>query len=159
VVIGDDDASVTGRAGLSLVAEANRVLGVIEAFDTAVGWLKARRRGLSVGEVITSMAESMLADGDFMCDLDNLRADRAGAVLRAVAEAPAPTTFAAAAHRLGDDGFASIEAAMGTLISRWFALMPSLRHDQLMACRPSIDLDGTDIETYGTKKQATPRRG
>jgi hypothetical protein len=153
VVIGDDDPSVTARAGLSLVAEVDRVLGVIEAFDTEVGWLKARRRGLGIGEVITSMAESMLADGDFMCDLDNLRADQAGAALRAVGEPPAPTTFAAAAHRLDDGGLASIESAMGTLVSRWFAAMPPVRHDQLMGCRPSIDLDGTDIETYGPKKQ------
>jgi hypothetical protein len=34
VVIGDDYRSVTGRAGLSLVAEVDRVLGVAEAFET-----------------------------------------------------------------------------------------------------------------------------
>ncbi len=43
---------------------------------------------------------------------------------------------------------------MGILIARWFAAMPSRRGEQLSVCRPSIDLDGTDIETYGRHKQA-----
>jgi hypothetical protein len=85
VVIGDDDRSVTGRAGLSLVAEVDRVLGVAEAFETSVGWLKALRRRLGTGEVLLSAAEPMLAEGDFTCDLDRLRADRAGGALRAAA--------------------------------------------------------------------------
>ena len=96
-MVGADDPSVTARAGLSLVSEVDRVLGVTEAFESSVGWLKARRRGLGIGEVLTSMAESMLADWDFMCDLNHLRADRAGAPLRAVPEAPAASTFALAA--------------------------------------------------------------
>jgi hypothetical protein len=154
VVIGDDDPSVTGRAGLSLVAEVDRVLGVTEAFESSVGWLKARRRGLGIGEVLLSAAESMLADGDFMCDLDHLRADRAGGALRAVAEPPASSTFALAASRLGRRQVLEVEAGMGTLIGRWFAAMPAVRRDQLRRCRPTIDLDGTDIEVYGRKKEA-----
>jgi hypothetical protein len=153
VVVGADDPSVTARAGLSLVAEVDRVLGVTEAFESSVGWLKARRRGLGIGEVLTSMAESMLADGDFMCDLDHLRADRAGAPLRAVPEAPAASTFALAAGRLDDRAVAGIERGMGTLIGRWFQAMPSRRRSQLVACRPTIDLDGTDVEVYGSKKE------
>lgn len=153
VAIGGDDPSVTGRAGLSLVAEVDRVLGVVEAFESSVGWLKQRRRGLGIGEVLLSMAESMLADGDFMCDLDHLRADVAGARVRAVPDAPAASTFALAGERLDDVGVAAIEAGMATLIGRWFEAMPSARREQLVACRPSIDLDGTDIETYGRHKQ------
>jgi len=154
VVIGADDPTVTSRAGLSLVAEVDRALGVTEAFETSVGWLKQRRRGLGIGEVLLSAAESMLADGDFMCDLDHLRADRAGAALRAVPEPPAPSTFALAAGRLGRRGVQQVEAGMGTLIGRWFAAIPAPRRDQLRACRPTIDLDGTDIEVYGRKKEA-----
>jgi hypothetical protein len=154
VVIGADDPSVTSRAGLALVAEVDRVLGVAEALETSVGWLKQRRRGLGIGEVLVSVAESMLADGDFMCDLDHLRADRAGALLRAVAEPPAPSTFALAAGRLGRRGVRQVEAGMGTLIGRWFAAIPAARRRQLGSCRPSIDLDGTDIEVYGRKKEA-----
>ncbi len=153
VLVGSDDPSVTGLAGLSLVAEADRVLGVVEVLDAQVGWLKARRRGLSAGEVIVSMAESMLADGDFMCDIDHLRADRAGASLRAVPEPPASTTFAAAARRFDDAAVTAVEKAMGVLGCRWFAAMPARRREQLAVARPTIDLDGTDIEVYGSKKQ------
>lgn len=154
VVIGEDDPTVTGRAGLSLVAEVDRVLKVIEVFETSVGWLKQRRRGLGIGEVLLSAAESMLADGDFMCDLEHLRADRAGGALRAMPKPPAPSTFALAAGRLGRRELRKVEAGMGTLISRWLAAMPAARRDQLRACRPTIDLDGTDIEVYGRKKEA-----
>jgi hypothetical protein len=152
VLVGSDDRSVTALAGLSLVAEADRVLGVVEVFDAQVGWLKARRRGLSSGQVVLSMAESMLADGDFMCDIDRLRADQAGAALRAVSHAPASTTFAAAARRFDDPAVVAVEAAMGILVGRWFAALPAGRRDQL-AVRPTIDLDGTDIEVYGSKKE------
>lgn len=153
VVVGSDDASVTGLAGLALVAEADRVLKVVDTLDGEVGWLKARRRGLSAGQVITSMAESMLADGDFMSDLDSLRADQAGAVVRAVPDAPASTTFAAAARRFDDTAVTAVEKAMGTLVARWFQLMPARHREHLMATRPTIDLDGTDIEVYGSRKQ------
>jgi len=39
VVVGEDDASVTGRAGLALVAEVDRVLGVAEAIEAGGGWV------------------------------------------------------------------------------------------------------------------------
>jgi Transposase DDE domain group 1 len=136
-----------------LVVDADRVLGVISVLDSQVGRLKQRQRGLSVGETMVSMAESMLADGDFMCDLDVLRADHAGAALRAVPDAPAPTTFAAAARRFDDRSVAAVEKAMGILLSRWFELLPAARRGHLAATRPTIDLDGTDIEVYGSKKQ------
>ncbi|MDQ6947935.1 MAG: hypothetical protein M3256_17130, partial [Actinomycetota bacterium] len=146
VVVGADDPSVTALAGLSLVAEADRVLGVVEVFDAQVGWLKARRRGLSAGEVMVSMAESMLADGDFMCDIDHLRADQAGAPLRAVPDAPASTTFAAAARRFDAPAVSAVEKAMGIVVGRWFEVLPARRREQLEAARPTIDLDGTDLE-------------
>lgn len=152
-MVGEDDPSVTGRAGLALVAEVDRVLGVAEAIEAGVGWLKARRRGLGWGETMLSMAESMLAGGDFMVDLGYLRADVAGAGLRAVRDAPAPSTFALAAERLDGAAFASIEAAMGTLVARWFAALPADRRARLAACRPTIDLDGTDVEVYGSRKE------
>ena len=42
---------------------------------------------------------------------------------------------------------------MGIVIGRWFSVLPERRRGQLAAARPSIDLDGTDIEVYGSKKQ------
>jgi hypothetical protein len=153
VVIGEAERSVTARAGLVLVGEVDRVLGVVSAIDAEVGWLKQRRRGLSVGQVLVAQAESMLAGGDFMCDLDYLRADVAGAGLRAVSDPPAPSTFALGAERLDEEAFGRIEAAVGTLVGRWFAALPERRRQTLGAGRPTLDLDGTDVEVYGGKKE------
>lgn len=88
-----------------------------------------------------------------MCDIDHVRADVASAALRAVPVPPASTTFAAAAQRFDDNAVTAVEDAMGVLIARWFKVMPARRRAQLSACRPSIDLDGTDIEVYGKQKQ------
>jgi hypothetical protein len=88
-----------------------------------------------------------------MCDIDHVRADVASAALRAVPVPPASTTFAAAAQRFDDNAVTAVEDAMGVLIARWFKVMPARRRDQLSACRPSIDLDGTDSEVYGKQKQ------
>ncbi|MGH8976045.1 MAG: IS1380 family transposase [Acidimicrobiia bacterium] len=152
-MVGRDDPSLTARAGLVLVAEVDRVLGVAAAIDAAVGSFKARKRGLSAGEVVLSAAESMLAGGDFMVDLDHLRADRAGAALRAVPEPPASTTFIACGRRFDDAALAGVEAAMGCLVRRWFVTLPDARREALASVRPTIDLDPTDTEVYGKQKE------
>ena len=78
------------------------------------------------------------------------RAPRCGAV----PVPPASTTFAAAARRFDDKAVTAVETAIGVLVRRWFAALPAARRAQLGAARPSIDLDGTDIEVYGSKKAA-----
>ena len=50
--------------------------------------VKQRRRGLSPGGLVVALAESQLVGGDCFDDVERVRADRAGALLRAVAEAP-----------------------------------------------------------------------
>ena len=60
---GDDDPSLTAHAGLALTGELVARIGLIEGIDAALGHLKSRRRGLSPGEFVVSMAESVLAGG------------------------------------------------------------------------------------------------
>jgi hypothetical protein len=154
IVVGADDPSLTPAAGLALVAEVDRIVGVVDTIDDWVGRIKARHRGLSAGQLVVSMAECMLAGGDFMCDLDNLaRADVAGAELRAVPVAPASTTFIALARRFDDARIGDLESAVGAMAARWFAALPETRRTTLAAVRPTVDLDPTDIEVYGRKKQ------
>ncbi|MGE3834421.1 MAG: hypothetical protein AB7H43_06505 [Acidimicrobiia bacterium] len=64
------------------MTEAVRALGLIEAIDAFVGPIKRRRRGLSAGEFVVSLAECLLGGGDFLADLDRARQDTAGAALR-----------------------------------------------------------------------------
>lgn len=99
------------------------------------------------------MAECMLAGGDFMVDLDHLRADEAGSKLRAVPQPPASTTFIALARRFDDVALADLDDAVGALVATAFAAYPKARRSKLAAVRPTIDLDPTDIETYGSKKE------
>jgi hypothetical protein len=153
MVIGPDDPTLTPAAGLALVAEIDRVVGVTATIDDWVGRIKQRHRGLSAGQVVVSMAECMLAGGDFMCDLDDLRADEAGAPLRAVPDAPAPTTFISLARRFDEARIADLESAVGALARTWFAALPEARRRALAEARPTLDLDPTDIEVYGRKKQ------
>ena len=154
VTLGAADPNLTPRAGLRLVAEVDRILGVTATLDACVGRTTARRRGLSAGELVLAMAETMLAGGDFMVDLDTQRGDLAGAALRAVPEIPASSTFIGRAKRFEERVFSGIEEANATLVRRWFALLPEKKRGELIGVRPSIDLDPTDVETYGTKKEA-----
>jgi len=154
ITVGREDPTLTPAAGLVLVAEVDRILGVAVTIDACVGSIKARRQGLSAGELVLSMAETMLAGGDFMSDLDNqARPDNAGAALRAVADAPASTTFIALARRFDDVAVGDLGCAVGVLVGRAFAALPEARRAALMAQRPTIDLDPTDIEVYGSKKE------
>lgn len=136
-----------------LVAEVDRIVGVAATIDNWVGRIKQRNRGLSAGQLVLSMAESMLAGGDFMCDLDHLRADHAGAGLRAVPDAPAPTTFIALAKRFNHARTGDLESAVGAMVTTWFAALPAPRRHCLGEVRPTVDIDPTDIEVYGPKKR------
>ena len=153
VTLGPSDPNLTPRAGLRLVAELDRILGITSTVDGHVGPTTASARGLSAGELVVSMAETMLAGGDFMVDLDHQRVDAAGAPLRAVQKIPASTTFLGRAKGFEEGVFSGIERANATLVGRWFAHLPDKKRAELIAERPSIDLDPTDVEVYGTKKE------
>ena len=72
VVLGAVDPSVTAVAGVVLVGDVERVLGIVGAIDGEVGRL-GPRAGWSGGELLFSAAEVMLGGGDFMVDLDHAR--------------------------------------------------------------------------------------
>lgn len=153
IVIGPDDPTLTPTAGLMLVAQVDRIVRVTTTIDDWVGRIKMRDRGLSAGQLVVSMAESMLAGGDFMSDLENLRADEAGAALRAVPDAPAPTTFIALARRFDEATVGDLESAVGAMAATWFAALAPARRQALAGVRPTVDIDPTDIEVYGRKKR------
>ncbi len=153
VALGEPDPTLTPRAGLHLVAELDRILSVRATIDRQVGERATRRRGLSVGELVLSLSETMLSGGDFLVDLDFARHDEAGTPLRAVPAVPASTTFIGRAKHFDDEVFSGVEAAMGEICRRWFTTLPETRRETLAARRPTIDLDPTDVETYGVKKQ------
>lgn len=153
VVLGQADPSLTPRAGLKLVAEVNRILSVADTLDGHIAPIKKRNRGLSAGKLVLSIAETMLGGGDFLTDLDHQRVDEAGQAVRAVPEVPASTTVIDLGKRFSPEVLAGVEAGVGDLVGRWFDALDHDRRARLVAARPTIDLDPTDVEVYGAQKR------
>jgi len=153
IALGTPDGRITPRAGLYLVAKVNRLLGITSTIDEVAPAVKQRRRGLGLGSIVVSLAETMLGGGDFLIDLDHQRNDTVGISLRAVPEVPASTTVIGIGKRFDDKVREGVEQANAVLIERAFALLPEARKKALLAQRPTIDLDPTDVEVYGAKKQ------
>ena len=142
-----DDATLTPYGGGAVVGELCRRLGLVAGLDRAIDGVtrarafKQRRRGASAGELLVSLAESMLVGGDAFNDLEDLRADAAGAELRAVAEVPAASTAAQLARRLRPSHLRAAEAALAGAGDR---LDTELGRDP--AAPVTLDFDSTLVE-------------
>jgi hypothetical protein len=151
VRIGTPDASLTPASGVVAVAELVGRLGVVEAFDDAVGPVKQRDRGLTAGQFLVSVAQAQMLGADFWTGLDRRRDDTAGEALSAV-PTPASTTATTLAARFGAAQLAGIEEGIGEICCRVMGLLPARRRAVLRAGTATIDLDGTDVECYGSRK-------
>jgi hypothetical protein len=151
VRIGTPDASLTPVSGVVAVAELVGRLGVVEAFDDAVGTIKQRERGLSAGQFMVSVAQAQMLGADFWTCLDRRRDDLAGEALSAM-PTPASTTAVTLAARFGPAQLAGIEEAVGEICGRVMGLLPARRQAVLRAGTATIDLDGTDVPCYGSRK-------
>ena len=78
IKIGAADPSLTAAGGMLAVTELCGRLGLIQAFDEAMGPVKQRNRGFTGGQVLAGMAAAQLAGEDFLVGLDRGRADAAG---------------------------------------------------------------------------------
>ncbi len=155
VVLGAPDGRINPRGGQRLVAKLDQLLGIRATIDNGDLAFKRRRRGLMFGGVMVSLAQTMLAGGDFLCDLDHQREDAAGLRLRAVPDVPASTTVIGLGQRFDGKACAHVERANAKLVKGVFALLPEKRRASLVAQRPTIDLDPADTEVYGRMKQGS----
>ena len=153
-----DDPSLTPYAGLAVSGELCRSLRVTELIDAElsaaapVAPIKARRRGLSPGEVTVAIAEAQLAGAECFDDLEVVRADRAGAALRAVARTPSAPTARQLAYRFRATHIRAIERAVarcGNELDRRLGRDPTEE--------VSFDLDATETPVYGRRKQGAGR--
>jgi hypothetical protein len=142
---------LTPVSGVVAVAELIGRLGVTAALDDAVGVIKQRDRGLSAGEFLVAVAQAQMFGAEFWTGLDRRRSDPAGEALSAVAT-PASTTAVELAGRFGPMRLAGIEEGIGEIVCRVLGSLPAARRRQLRTARATIDLDGTDVEVYGSKK-------
>lgn len=151
VRIGAADRRLTPAAGVEAVRELDRVLGIAAALDAGIGPVKVRRRGLSGGQLLVSVASCQMTEGDFLVSLDRRRADVAGQLLEPVPTPPARTAVGIA-RRFTPARLRGIETAIGTINTRMLALVPHDRRSALVKVA-TIDGDTTDVEVYGRHKE------
>jgi Transposase DDE domain group 1 len=153
-----DDPSLTPFAGLAVTGELVRSLRLVELIDAEIAAerrvapFKHRRRGVTPGQLIVSLAESQLIGGDCFDDIEVPRADRAGARLRAVADVPSAPCARQLAARLKR---CQIQAAERALARAGQALDREVGRDP--GEEATIDLDATRITVYGPGKQGARR--
>ncbi|MFG1952617.1 IS1380 family transposase [Micromonospora sp. NPDC048830] len=149
--IGAPDASLTPVSGVVAVAELVGRLGVIAVLDDAVGVIKQRDRGLPAGGFLVAVSQAQMFGAEFWTGLDRRRADTTGEAL-SVVTTPASTTAVGLAGRFGPMQLAGIEEGIGEIVCRVLGLLPAARRAALRGGTATIDLDGTDVECYGSKK-------
>jgi hypothetical protein len=153
-----DERSLTPYAGLAVSGELARRVGLAELIDAELSVerrarpVKVRRRGLSPGELVVSLAECQLVGGSFFDHVEDVRADRAGAGLRAVAATPSAPAALQNAKRFRRCHVQRIERAMARA---------GQRLDRALGRDPgepvTIDLDATQVTVYGQRKQGAAR--
>ncbi len=153
-----DDPSLTPYAGLAISGELCRGLRLVELIDAELAVVKQaapvkqRRRGLSPGEVMVALAEAQLAGAECFDDIEDVRADRAGASLRAVARTPSAPTARQLAYRFRVSHIRAIERAVarcGNELDRRLGRDPG---------EPvTFDLDATETTVFGRRKQGSGR--
>lgn len=150
--IGAPDPSLTASGGLLAVAEVVRRVGLIEALDQAVPAFKSRRRGASAGEFLTALACAQLTGADHLVGLDHRRRDQVGEMFWP-RPTPASSSVTGLARRIDEGGWSALRSATATVTARVLSMAPAPARKRLSASAPTIDLDATDIEVYGRKKQ------
>ncbi len=150
--VGAPDRTLTANAGMAAVSELCDRLGVISAIDAATGPVKQRDRGFGAGELLTGIAAAQLAGEDFWTGLDRQRKDVAGQLLAPV-PGLASTTAAGLARRVTPAQWLAVETGLAAVTERMVKLLSPERAAALTEGAVTIDMDATDVEVHGSKKQ------
>ena len=151
VQVGAADASLTATSGVAALAEFVDKLDVVGTFDRTIGSIKERARGVAGGGLLVGLAQSQLLGGDALVALDRQRLDLAACALSGV-PVIASTTAGGLARRFGAEEVAGIEVGNARVIGRAFAMLQASRRAKL-GRSVTIDMDSTDVEVYGARKQ------
>jgi hypothetical protein len=107
---------------------------------------------VSGAELVVSLAESQLVGGECFDDIEDLRADRAGAGLRAVGRVPSAPTALQLAKRFRRCLCQAVERGLARAGQRLDRALGRDRDEPV-----TIDLDATGIEVYGRRKRGASR--
>lgn len=158
LVIRADDPNLTPYAGLAIVGALARRTRLVELIDAELAVVrtaravKRRRRGLSAGALVMSLAECQIAGAECFDDVQDVRGDRAGAVLRAVADTPSAPTARQLARRFRRSHIRAIERAQARVAERL-----DREAGREVGEDVTFDLDATDTEVYGRRKEGAAR--
>lgn len=153
-----DDPSLTPYAGLAISGELCRGVRLVELVDAElarvarVPAVKQRRRGLSAGELTVAIAECQLAGAECFDDIEDVRADHAGAPWRAVAQTPSAPTARQLARLFKPSHIRAVERAAARCGNDLDARLGRDPGEDV-----TLDLDATETKVYGRKKQGTGR--
>jgi Transposase DDE domain group 1 len=153
-----DDPGLTAHAGLAVVGDLAGHLDLVGLIDGELALerrarpVKTRRRGISAGELLVSLAECQLVGGAFFDHLEDLRADGAGAPLRAVADVPSAPTALQVSKRFRRVHCQRVERAMSRAGQRLDRALGRQASEAV-----TIDLDATQITVYGRGKDGAAR--
>jgi hypothetical protein len=153
-----DDPSLTPYAGLAVSGELCRGVRLVELVDAElaavarVAPVKQRRRGVSPGGLVVAIAEAQLVGAECFDDIEDVRADQAGAMWRAVPDVESAATEWQVARPFEHSHIRAIErgvARAGNELDR--------RLGRDAGEDVTFDLDATESKVYGRKKQGTGR--
>jgi hypothetical protein len=151
-----DPSLVTGRAGVPLVIELFRQLGVARAIDTQVA-VKQRQRGLPPSQLVESLIALWTSGGDRCQDLTTLREDHALATLLGY-PLPAATTvrdFLEAFHveggplwQAGPQAAIPLESALLAGLGQANRTLVAALQQATRAATATLDVDATLVESH-----------
>src|SRR5277367_3300712 len=149
----DDDTTLTGHAGLPLVLETMRALGVSEVLDGALG-IRRRNHGATDAQKAEALVLLMAAGGDSVDDIEVLRADKG--LQRLSGSLPSADVLLTFLHAFHDERLIE-QAQRDRSVPRWRTSPRRARRS--WASRAPSDLDPWARGTHeGHTGDARPRR-
>lgn len=153
-----DEEGLTPHAGLAITGELARRTGLVGLLDGEIAAnrraapVKQRERGASPGELLTCIAEAQLAGAECFADLEDIRADDAGAPLRAVVEVPASSSALQIAKRFRRSHLQRAERAVARAGAKLDQALGREADEEV-----TVDLDASGVEVFGAAKQGAAR--
>jgi len=153
-----DEEGLTPHAGLAITGELARRTGLVGMLDGEIAAnrhaaaVKQRERGVSPGGLLTAIAESQLAGAECFADLEDIRADDAGASLRAVAEVPSSSAALQVAKRFRRSHLQRAERAAARAGAKLDEALGREAGEEV-----TVDLDASGVEVFGAAKQGAAR--
>jgi hypothetical protein len=147
VDVGTTSRAVTAHGGATLLRDVMSAVGLVGEVDATVG-LKLRARGLSEGQFVAAMAESIALGASCLDDLAVARADAAQEELRGFA-VPAPQTAGGWLRRFTLGHILQLGKAMAAMCRR--------AYEQAGVSEVTLDFDSTYVFSRSKRRQGADR--